>query len=516
MHERGVRGVRFNMVSGNGTPEDQLDALARRLAPLGWHIQIYAEGDKLADVAPRLASLPVDVVIDHSGGVRAALGTAHPQFQALLRLLDSGRAWIKVCSYRASSAGQPWSDVAPNVKALVAAAPERCVWGTDWPHPQMDPSPEAGLLFDQFVEWVPDAALRQRVLVDNAAQVVRLLMARACLSSNCRCSAMRRFMIGRVSAPPDQPVKPVSATAFPIAAGSGAIARPRPRRLRGLAAYALLLPSGVFLLAFTYWPVLQVAIGSLSVQAFGGAAHWGFGNYARLFADPHFASAVRNNLVYAAGTIIPSLTLALLFALGLRESTRLTALLRTLFVLPLLIPLVAAASLFIFIFLPGAGLLDYYLARLGAAETNWLGDPSLALGSIIAITVWKNTGYYMLFFLAGLAGIPQELLDAAKIDGANAVQRFLRITLPLLGPTLAFVLVIAVLNVLTQVDHVIVMTQGGPSDATSLLLYYIYQQAHQNYDIGLASAATVVSVAFLFTLSVVSLRTLERGIHYET
>ena len=206
---------------------------------------------------------------------------------------------------------------------------------------------------------------------------------------------------------------------------------------------ALLLPSGVFLLAFTYWPVLQVALGSLTVRTFGGAAHWGFGNYARLFADPHFATAVRNNLVYAAGTIIPSLTLALLFALGLRESTRLTALLRTLIVLPLLIPLVAAASLFIFIFLPGAGLLDYYLARFGAAETNWLGDPSLALGSIIAITVWKNTGYYMLFFLAGLAGIPQELLDAAKIDGANAVQRFLRVTLPLLGPTLAFVLVIA-------------------------------------------------------------------------
>ncbi|MGA9011673.1 MAG: sugar ABC transporter permease [Acetobacteraceae bacterium] len=294
-----------------------------------------------------------------------------------------------------------------------------------------------------------------------------------------------------------------------------ALAPPRRRRLP-LTAYALLLPSAIFLLAFTYWPVLQVAVGSLTVRAFGGSAHWGIDNYTRLFADPHFATAVRNNLVYAAGTIIPSLTLALLFALGLREGTRLTSVLRTLFVLPLLIPLVAAAALFIFIFLPGAGLLDYYLARLGAAQTNWLGDPSLALGSIIAITVWKNTGYYLLFFLAGLAGVPQELLDAAKIDGASAMQRFLRITLPLLGPTLAFVFVIALLNVITQVDHVIVMTQGGPSDSTSLVLYYIYQQAHQNYDIGLASAATVVSVAFLFALSIVSLRTLERGIHYET
>ena len=314
-------------------------------------------------------------------------------------------------------------------------------------------------------------------------------------------------MIGRVS---DR----VSTTTLDVTSDATADLRPRIRR-PALAPYGLLVPSGIFLLTFTYWPVLRVTISSFQVRSFGSAAHWGIGNYARLIADPHFVTAVLNNLTYAVGTIVPSLGLALLFALGLRESTRFTATLRTLIVLPLLIPLVAAASLFIFIFLPGGGLLDYYLAKLGIGQTNWLGDPSLALGSIIAITVWKNTGYYMLFFLAGLAGVPQEFIDAAKIDGANALQRFFRITLPLLGPTLAFVLIISILNVLTQVDHVIVMTQGGPSDATTLLLYYIYQQAHQNYDIGLASAATVVSVGFLFALSIVSLRSLERGIHYE-
>ena len=277
--------------------------------------------------------------------------------------------------------------------------------------------------------------------------------------------------------------------------------RARPRSRPALAAYALLLPSAVFLIGFTYWPVIQVIRTSLTVKGFRNPAHWGLDNYTRLFADPHFSTAVINNLIYAAGTIIPSLLLALLFAVALKETTSLTSTLRTLIALPMLIPLVAAASLFAFIFLPNAGLLDHYLARLGLAETNWLGDPSLALGSIIAITVWKNCGYYMLFFLAGLAGIPEDLLDAARIDGAGPAQRFFRITLPLLGPTLAFVAVIATLNALTQVDHVIVLTQGGPSDATSMILFYIYQQAHQNFDVGMASAATVVSVGFLFALS---------------
>jgi predicted TIM-barrel fold metal-dependent hydrolase len=171
MHDGGIRGVRFNLSSGNGTPIEQLEPIARRLAPLGWHIQVYTEGETLAEMAPALARLPVPIVIDHCGGVMAGLGLDHPQFKALLGLLDSGNAWIKVCSYRVSSTGQPWADPAPNVKAFVARYPERCVWGTDWPHPQMKPAPEAGLLLDQFFEWVPDAAVRQRVLVDNAAKL---------------------------------------------------------------------------------------------------------------------------------------------------------------------------------------------------------------------------------------------------------------------------------------------------------------------------------------------------------
>jgi predicted TIM-barrel fold metal-dependent hydrolase len=171
LHDGGVRGVRFNLSSGNGTPIEQLEPIAQSIAPLGWHIQVYTEGETLEEMAPVLARLPVQIVIDHCGGVKAGLGLEHPQFHALLGLLDSGNAWIKICSYRVSSTGHPWADPSPNVKALIARHPERCVWGTDWPHPQMNPVPETGVLLDQFFEWVPDASTRQRVLVDNAAKL---------------------------------------------------------------------------------------------------------------------------------------------------------------------------------------------------------------------------------------------------------------------------------------------------------------------------------------------------------
>jgi len=274
--------------------------------------------------------------------------------------------------------------------------------------------------------------------------------------------------------------------------------------------WLLLAPSLVFLLAFTYWPLVQVLEGSFRDQAFGSVASWGIGNYTRLLADPHFGRAAWNNVLYAAGTIVPSVLLALGFALALRETTLFTMAARTLVVLPLLIPLVAAAALFTFVFLPGEGLLDWYLGPFGLRAVNWLGSPSLALGAVCAITVWKNTGSYM------LAGVPQELLDAARIDGARAVARFRHVTLPMLGPTFGFVLPIALVNALVQVDQVVTVTQGGPSDSTNLLLYYIYQQAEQNHDAGLAAAATVIGVAALLVLTMASLRTMERGIHYES
>ncbi|HYF07955.1 MAG TPA: amidohydrolase family protein, partial [Acetobacteraceae bacterium] len=161
LHERGTRGVRFNAVSGNGTPLEQLKTLARRVAPLGWHLQVYMHGEQIEELAPVLAKLPLPVVVDHMGGVRAAEGVNGPGFQALLRLLGTGRAHVKLCGYRISE-GPPFADVAPFARALLAASPERCLWGTDWPHPSLDEwMPEDGQLFDLLGEWAPDEATRR-------------------------------------------------------------------------------------------------------------------------------------------------------------------------------------------------------------------------------------------------------------------------------------------------------------------------------------------------------------------
>ncbi len=279
--------------------------------------------------------------------------------------------------------------------------------------------------------------------------------------------------------------------------------------------YLLLAPSLLLLAAFTYLPIVRVAWDSLHDKVHGSSTTLfvGLRNYTDLFADQAFVQSVINNLVYAVGTVPPSMALALLFALALQRSGRINSVMRALLLFPSMVPLVAAASLFFFIFLPGVGLFDYYLAKLGLRGPNWLGDPDVALWSLIGITIWKNAGYYMLFYLAGLQTLSSDVLEAATIDGANGWQRLRHVIVPLLAPTTAFVLVIALINVLTQVDHVIVLTKGGPSNSTKLVLYYIFEQAHENFAAGRAAAASVISVSFLLAVSLFSLKTMERGAH---
>ncbi|QHI98755.1 amidohydrolase family protein [Xylophilus rhododendri] len=179
-HAAGVRGLRFNLyrhegkaVYRNGVGLEVLQALAPRLAARGWHAQIWIHAPDLVELAPRLTALGVTLVVDHMGRMSAARGVADPGFQELCRLLAEGRAWTKISGAdRNTAEGPPYRDIDPFAQALLAANDERVVWGTDWPHINyFDPAqmPDDGALVDLLVRWMPDAAQRQRVLVDNPA-----------------------------------------------------------------------------------------------------------------------------------------------------------------------------------------------------------------------------------------------------------------------------------------------------------------------------------------------------------
>ena len=172
MDKRGVCGVRFNAISGGGTPMDQLDRLSLRLADLGWHLQLYINSEELPRLADHLLALPVPVVMDHMGQVWTERGLDHPEFQALLRIVAGG-GWVKLCGYRVSSAGPPYADLAAPARALIAAAPDRCVWGTDWPHPNMvgPLMPDDGAMLDLLASWCDDEAQLRGILVDNPARL---------------------------------------------------------------------------------------------------------------------------------------------------------------------------------------------------------------------------------------------------------------------------------------------------------------------------------------------------------
>lgn len=279
----------------------------------------------------------------------------------------------------------------------------------------------------------------------------------------------------------------------------------------------LLAPSAVLLFLFTYKPLFQALIGSVyDYRANAVGEFVGLDNFRRLFEDPAFTAACINNVIYVVFTVAPSLALALLFAVLLKSNTRANRWLRSLFFFPSLVPLVAAAALWSFFFLPGVGLLDHYLAYfIQSSQHNFLGQESTALIVLIIISIWKYSGYYMLFFLAGLQSIPDDALEAAHIEGASYWQGFCCITLPLLRPTLTFVGTVALVYSFTQIDHIPAMTNGGPGHSTTVLLHYIQTITMESQDFGKAYAATLCTVAGLFFVTWLNTTLLDTGADYE-
>jgi len=292
--------------------------------------------------------------------------------------------------------------------------------------------------------------------------------------------------------------------------------RPIRRRRRGArrvlfemrkewSAYAMLTPSiilmGVFTLfaagfafylSFHQWDVLNPAKPYVGLQ-----------NYRELKSDAYFRQAVKNTAYYTVGTVPLSVVLGLLIALLLNRQIRGRALFRTLFYLPVVTPLIVSGLIWKWVLDGDFGLLNYYIGKIGISPQLWLSNPSLAMPSVIMVSVWATVGFTMLVYLAGLQAIPQEYYEAAAVDGAGGWKQFRHITLPLLAPSTFFVTVYLIISSFQVFDQIFVMTDGGPLRATTTVVYYIWQAGFQQFTMGYASAMAYGLFAIIFVFTVI-------------
>jgi len=282
--------------------------------------------------------------------------------------------------------------------------------------------------------------------------------------------------------------------------------------------WLLLLPAAVLLALFTHYPALATLWHSFQSTPRGGrpAAWVGLDNYRALVEDPVFWQVLGNNLWFAAGTIPLSIALAMLMAVWVNGKIAGRGFLRLAYFLPTMLPMIAVANIWLFFYTPTYGLLEQItVGLLGLPSHNWLGTKNTVLACLMVVTVWKEAGFFMIFYLAALQAIPPSLAEAAAVEGAGRWYFFRRVTFPLLMPTTLFVLVNAVINSFRLVDHIVVMTRGGPDNASSLLLYYIYDIGFKFWDSAYASALTMVLLAILALAALLQFAFLERRIHYQ-
>lgn len=277
-------------------------------------------------------------------------------------------------------------------------------------------------------------------------------------------------------------------------------------------AWGLLLPTFIFLSVFTLYPIFSSAVSSFFKDdlAVVKPRFIGLANYTSLISDPVFIKSFWNNLLIAGVTIPLSIALAVLAAVFANSlKNRGEGFFRISFFYPVILPMVAAANIWLFIYTPAYGLFGRFVPAL-----NILGDPKTALWGIIVMLIWKQAGYLMIFYLSGLQGISRELYEAARIDGAGSVRSFLAITWPLLRPTTIYVTILSLTNAYKIVDHLYIMTKGGPNNASNMLLYYTYQNGFDFWDVGYASTITVVLVSILLLLTSIHFFTQDKRTFY--
>jgi sn-glycerol 3-phosphate transport system permease protein len=280
--------------------------------------------------------------------------------------------------------------------------------------------------------------------------------------------------------------------------------------------WLLLAPAAILLIAFTHYPTGATLVHSVFSEgtALRPSTFVGLENYGFMMGDEVFWRVVGNNLWFAVGTIPASIALALLMAVWVNGRLPARGLVRMAYFTPTILPMIAVANIWLFFYSPDIGLIDQVLRLFGAPGHNWLGDPDTVLGCIIIMTIWKESGFFMIFYLAALQSLPPELEEAAKLEGAKRWYIFWRITFPLLMPTTLFVLINATINSFKLVDHLFILTKGGPDNASSLLLYYIYEVAFSFFEEAYAATLTAVLLAVLAVISIGQFAILDKRIHY--
>jgi len=271
--------------------------------------------------------------------------------------------------------------------------------------------------------------------------------------------------------------------------------------------YLLILPTLIFVLVFTVYPTIASIVGSLfqhrlNIPRFREPVFYGLGNYLDLFSSEEFQQILGNTIRYVL-TLVPLWILAALFLALWLQRERFSKLRAAMFH-PTMLPMVSAATIWLFFLTPDYGLLNQFLGLFGyTGPENWVSNPDLALWSLVIVAFWKDAGFYMIFYLAGVQNLPRDVYEALRIEGAGPVVTFFRFTLPLLRRTTLFVTTVAVIGAFRIVDHVFVMTQGGPSNRSALLLYHLWQVRFDSLNVGRASAITVILVVLLlfFTVS---------------
>jgi sn-glycerol 3-phosphate transport system permease protein len=281
--------------------------------------------------------------------------------------------------------------------------------------------------------------------------------------------------------------------------------------------WLLLSPAALLLTTFAFYP----SIATLWASVFSRGTRRkpskfiGGENYADLFSDPTFLLVVKNNLIYAVATIPVSIIIALSMALWANSKLPARGFIRTAYFTPTVLPMIAAANLWLFFYTPGFGVLDQIGSLFGFQSVNWLGQPETALWAVIIVTIWKEAGFFMIFYLAALQTIPPELKEASDIEGAGRWTYTRRIVLPLLMPTTLFIMVNAMINSVKLIDHLFILTKGGPSDASKLILYYIWEMAFAFFDAPHAAALTILVLAVLATVAAIQFLFIDRRTHYQ-